>query len=851
MSSTRLLAIARSPLLLVASDFDGTISPLVSTPSEARIDARCAEALARLSALACTNVSVISGRGVLWLREATRAIPGAMLYGSHGAEEVIRTGARDGDGDVVVDVCDNGAVARVGEAFEALAARWPGCLVERKAVGVAFHYRQADPSSASEIIAEAERTATVPGVVVRHGSMVVEAAASTKTKGDAIRRATYRSGASHVIFLGDDTTDEDAFKALGEHDVSVKVGEGETSAIERVGSVKDVAEVLEALAHEREVWLGERALVPIQSHSILSDQRTIALVSPDARVTWLCAPRIDSSALFAELLGGVDAGFFAIEAEDGRGPLSQAYLPNSLLLRTDWGSFWVTDYLDCSGGRGYQRAGRTDLVRVIEGKGRVRVRLAPRQDFGRSGTTVVVHEHGLELMVGSDPCVVHSPGVAWHVHDDGTHHTAEAIVDLDAIPGGEVVLELRYGTGNLKASVVSEAQRRILTQGLWSGWADSLRVPMEYRDVVVRSALAIKALGHGPSGAIAAAGTTSLPEQLGGVRNWDYRFCWPRDAAMAATALLRLGNTGMAMSLTDWLVGVVDGLDSPARLRPIYAVRGEDLGPEAEIGDLRGYAGSRPIRISNAASQQVQLDVFGPIVDMVATMAERGVGISPDSWRLVRSMVQAVEARWEEPDHGIWEIRGARRHHVHSKVMCWHAVDRALVVHDAVLGKDNAEWRTLRDRIRDDVLAQGWNEKVRAFTTSYHGEELDAAALTIGLTGLLPHDDPRWAMTVDAVDKGLREGATVYRYRCDDGLPGTEGGFVICACWLIEAFVTLGRLREAKDLLDGVIAQAGPTGLLAEQWDPVHTMALGNFPQAYSHLGVINAALALTGAAGR
>ncbi|MBY0311375.1 MAG: trehalose-phosphatase [Phycisphaerales bacterium] len=840
MLPSRINSMAMSPLLLVASDFDGTISPLAPSPDEARADPRCMAALTRLARLPCTAVAIISGRPLKWLKQRTETISGIQLFGSHGAED---GSASESSSKAEAEV----RVMQIASSLEPIAARWPGCLVERKPFGVALHYRRADPAYTEAII---DATLAVArndsSIAVRMGSMVVELCVSSKNKGDALQRAIHLAGARNTVFLGDDLTDEDAFAVLGDSDLAIRVGEGQTAAPFRVDGIESVADALAALADQRERWVPERVLVPIQHHSILSDQRTLALVTPSARITWLCVPRIDSSSLFAELVGGPQAGYFAIEPENGATPTGQTYNADSMLLSTQWRDFVVTDYLDCSGGRAFQRAGRSDLVRVIDGRGRVRVLFAPRPDFGRAPATLTSRPEGIEIDAGGDPCVLHAPGLSWKLIADGVHVTAEAIADLSML-GGSLTLELRYGTANLRPSVVPEPQRRAQTQRLWSGWTGALRLPAQHRDVLARSALTIKALCNGPGGAIAAAGTTSLPEQLGGVRNWDYRFCWPRDAAMAATALLRLGNTGHAMKLTEWLVGIVDRLDSPERLRPIYAVQGEELGSEAEIGGLSGYAGSRPVRIGNAAAQQVQLDVFGPVTHMVASMTERGVPVSPDAWRLVRAMVRAVEARWEEPDHGIWEVRGPRRHHVHSKVMCWHTVDRALVVHDAMLGKDNFEWRALRDRIAAEVLDRGWNRQVAAFTGAYETSALDAAVLAVGLCGLVPVADPRWAATVEAIERSLRDGATVYRYRGDDGLPGTEGGFVICACWLVEAMVTLGRLDDARKLFDDILLQAGPTGLFAEQWDQAQHVALGNFPQAYSHLGVINAALALAG----
>jgi GH15 family glucan-1,4-alpha-glucosidase len=356
----------------------------------------------------------------------------------------------------------------------------------------------------------------------------------------------------------------------------------------------------------------------------------------------------------------------------------------------------------------------------------------------------------------------------------------------------------------------------------------------------------LKALCYGPTGAIVAAATTSLPEQLGGVRNWDYRFCWPRDASLSAAALVRLGNTGTAMKLIDWLTSVVFAADSPDRIRPIYEVAGRELGPEGEVGDLAGYGSSKPVRLGNAAALQVQLDVFGPIVDLVAMLAERGAPVTPDSWRLVEAMVKAVGLRWMEPDHGIWEVRGPRRHHVYSKVMCWHAVNRALVVAENVVGKSRPDWAQLRETIAADVLANGWHEQRRAFTGVYGGANLDAASLAIGLCGLVPPTDPKFIATVEAVDKDLRTGPVVYRYHEDDGLPGIEGGLHICTYWLIEALAMIGRRADAMALFEQATALVGPTGMLSEEYEPEHRIALGNVPQAYSHLGLINAAVRLS-----
>jgi trehalose 6-phosphate phosphatase len=332
---------------------------------------------------------------------------------------------------------------------------------------------------------------------------------------------------------------------------------------------------------------------------------------------------------------------------------------------------------------------------------------------------------------------------------------------------------------------------------------------------------------------------------VGGVRNWDYRFCWLRDAALTAASLVRLGSFGEAMRFLDWMLELVEEHGSSRFLSPVYTLSGDPLPSEAEITDLPGYRGSRPVRVGNAASGQIQLDVFGPVVDLVHLIMVRDAPITAEHWRLVKTMVARVEERWDTPDHGIWELRGQRRHHVHSKVMCWVTVDRACRIAREYLGRPQPEWARLRDVIAEDVRTHGWNEERGAYTAAYGISDLDASVLEIGLRGLVPGDDPRFQATVEAVEAELRKGPTVYRYRFDDGLPGFEGGLHICTSWLIQSLVLIGERERAADLFEEMLALAGPTGLLSEEYGPRTRRALGNHPQAYSHLGVIDAALCL------
>jgi GH15 family glucan-1,4-alpha-glucosidase len=420
------------------------------------------------------------------------------------------------------------------------------------------------------------------------------------------------------------------------------------------------------------------------------------------------------------------------------------------------------------------------------------------------------------------------------------HDTATALVQ--PTPTRPVVLELRCGTPDLGPHELSEVERRDRAGRYWSEWTSKLQLPKVQTDLVLRSALTLRGLVNTDSGGVLAAATSSLPEEIGGVRNWDYRYCWIRDAAMTVRELVHLGSIEEAEGYLKWLHGVLATLAGPERLHPLYTLSGSVIGAEAVIESLPGYAGSRPVRVGNLANHQVQLDVFGPVVELVGTLAAARGDLRDEDWQMVRAMAEAVTRRWNEPDHGIWEERHVPRHRVYSRVMCWVTIDRAVKLGEQYGRGVPGAWPTLRDAIKDDVLTHGWNDEVQAFTTAYDGTDLDAASLFVGLTGLIDPADERFQQTVTAIEAELRSGSTVYRYRRDDGLPGGEGGFHICAAWLIEAYLLTGRRNEAQELFDQIVAAAGPTGLLPEQYDPIAERSLGNHPQAYSHIGLIRCA---------
>jgi trehalose-phosphatase len=828
-------SLSAAPVLLLATDFDGTIAGIVSEPSAAEADREALVALKALSAMPQTHVAIISGRALADLARRIAESGDVHLVGSHGSEFEAPSGKP-------LPPEKQALLNRLMESLAAIASATPGALVEAKPASVAFHFRNAEEHQAAAAIEKLlQEPATWPGVHVRHGKKVIELGVVETDKGRALERLRQRLGASAVLFVGDDTTDEDAFATLRGPDIGVKVGPGESRAAFRADGPIEVTRILARVAERRADWLAGSHATPIEKHAMLSDQRTAALVDSAGRIVWLCLPRIDSPATFAELLGGPAAGVFAVGPADGSATTSQAYEGDTFILRSRWAGISVVDYLDCGGGRAFQRAGRTDLVRVIEGRGAIRIVFSPRLDFGRVGTTLRISEAGVEVEGLVDSLVLRAPQLPWRIVAEGPHQTAVAEFELTQSP---LVLELRYGTASLEADALPENVRRERTARFWSGWAGSLQLPRTAREAVLRSALVLKGLSYGPTGAIAAAATTSLPEHAGGVRNWDYRYCWPRDAAMAALSLSRLGSTGPALRLLDWVLGILDHAQPGTMLCPVYTVTGAHLMPEAEIAQLAGYRGSRPVRVGNAAAHQIQLDVCGPITELIDSLARHGAALSAEHWRLVENMVEAVSRRWTEPDHGIWEVRRPRRHHVHSKVMCWQTVDRGLRIARYV-GRHRPDWEALRGAIRDEVMTRGLRADGAGFAATYDEDEPDAAVLALGLSGMVEAGNPRFAATLDEIQRRLRCGPTVYRYRYDDGLPGEEGGFGLCTTWLIQSLIAVGRRDEAEELFGEFLGLAGATGLLSEEYDPKAGVALGNYPQAYSHLGLIDAAVAL------
>jgi trehalose-phosphatase len=830
--------LARRPRLLVACDYDGTLAPITADPRAVQPRPEAVTALRSLACLPETTAAVISGRALRDLAVLSRLPSEVHLIGSHGSEFDIG----------FLHALDEQARSlhrKLVSTLRRMVSRADGVLLEVKPASVAVHVRQADPAVAGRVLA---RVRSGPcqwdGVQVTEGSAVLEVSVVRTDKGEALEVLRRSSGATAAVFIGDDVSAEEVFVGLSGPDLGIKVGSGSTLAPFRVADSADVAAVLSLLWHERSAWLYGELAPPIERLSMLGNGRSVALVTPDARVCWQCVPGPASAAVFAELLGGPVAGHFSVRPEREALPLGQRYVPGTMTLETRWSRLLVTDYLDHHTARH-----RTDLIRVIDGSAPAVLEFAPRPEFGQVAVRLQATAKGLLVMGTSDPMVLRSTGVSWDIVPDGPHESARAVVQPQ--PGRPVVLELRCGTGDLSSHRMPEDRRRALSGAHWSRWISGLSLPAVERGLVARSALTLRALCHSGTGAIMAAATTSLPEEIGGIRNWDYRHCWLRDGAMTARALVSLGSTAEAAAYLGWVHTVLAGVPGPERLHPVYALDGNALGPEAVIDTLPGYAGSRPVRVGNLANQQVQLDVFGPVVELISELAGRRGHPDDADWQLVRAMCEAVARRWDEPDHGIWEERLTPRHHVHSKVMCWLAVDRAVRMGQRYGLAIDPSWPGLRDAIAADVLGNGWNDQAGAYTAAYDGTDLDAASLQVGLSGLLDPADERFGATVTAVEAELRSGCTVYRYRRDDGLPGAEGGFHLCTAWLIEAYLLTGRRADAEELFSQFIGTVGPTGLLPEEYDPIAERSLGNHPQAYSHLGLIRCAQLLDDTADR
>ncbi|MET8945509.1 glycoside hydrolase family 15 protein [Streptomyces sp. NPDC004542] len=585
----------------------------------------------------------------------------------------------------------------------------------------------------------------------------------------------------------------------------------------------------------------------IEDYALIGDEQTAALIGRDGSVDWLCLPRFDSAACFARLLGDEEHGHWRI-APAGAGPCTRrAYRRDTLVLDTEWdtpqGSVRVTDLMP-------QRDRAPDLVRVVEGlSGRVTVRstLRLRFDYGSVVPWMRRSDGHRVAVAGPDSVWLRSePAVRTWGEDFGTHS------EFTVTAGERVAFVLTWHPSHQPRPPLIDPYGSLRDSVRdWRRWASRCRYRGPYRDAVVRSLITLKALTYAPTGGIVAAATTSLPEEPGGVRNWDYRYCWLRDSTLTLGALLAVGYHEEAEAWRDWLVRAVAG--DPADLQIMYGLAGERRLPEFELPWLPGFAGSAPVRIGNEAVRQLQLDVYGEVMDSLSLARHAGLPPEAHIWSLQAVLLEFLRSAWRQPDEGLWEVRGGRRQFVHSKVMVWVAADRAvrtLEEHPELHG-DLDGWRTLRDEVHREVCEKGYDPERRTFTQFYGSRELDAAVLLIPRVGFLPPDDPRVIGTVDAVRAGLGQGGFVRRYDTGDtavdGMPGEEGVFLACSFWLADALHMTGRTKEARQLFERLVGVANDVGLLSEEYDPVAGCQLGNFPQAFSHIGLVNTALALFG----
>jgi GH15 family glucan-1,4-alpha-glucosidase len=576
----------------------------------------------------------------------------------------------------------------------------------------------------------------------------------------------------------------------------------------------------------------------IEDYALIGDLQTAALVERGGSIDWLCFPRFDSAACFAALLGDSGNGRWLVAPHAG-GTTSRSYRGDTFVLETTWendeGAVRVIDFMP-------PRGQAPDVVRIVEGvRGRVPMRseLVIRFDYGHVVPWVRRVDRATVAIAGPDALCFRTPA-----HTRGQNMRTVSTFTVEE--GERVPFVLTWYLSHEEVPREIDADQALAdTEEFWSDWcgACSAEFPEEWRPVVRRSLLVLKALTYQPTGGIVAAPTTSLPERIGGVRNWDYRYCWLRDATLTLLALLHGDFEDEAAAWRTWLLRSVAG--TPDDLQIMYGVAGERRLTEFEVPWLTGYEGSTPVRIGNAASEQLQIDVFGEVLDALYQARMHGLEITKSAWDLQVVVLEYLERLWSEPDDGIWEIRGERRHFVHSKVMAWVAFDRAVrSIETQGLDGPLDKWRELRDHIHRDVCERGFDPELGCFVQSYGSKELDASLLLMPLVGFLPADDPRMRATIEAIERDLVQGGFVLRYRTHetgvDGLPPGEGVFLPCSFWLVDCLELLGRHDEALALFERLIGLANDVGLLSEEYDPNAKRLLGNFPQAFTHLALVN-----------
>jgi GH15 family glucan-1,4-alpha-glucosidase len=578
----------------------------------------------------------------------------------------------------------------------------------------------------------------------------------------------------------------------------------------------------------------------IEDYALLSDLQTAALVHRGGSIDWCCFPRFDSDATFAALLGHREHGRWLV-APETPGHATRRYRDGSLVLETEWetseGRIRVIDFMPV-------RRDAPHIVRLIEGlAGRVAVRseLIIRFGYGRIVPSIVRFDDAHVAMAGPDAIVSRTPEATV-----GTN--GPTLSTFEVGPGERVPLTLGWFPSYSRRPPVVDPDAALTETGaFWRGWSAQCNYDGPYRDAVLRSLIVLKGLTYGQTGGIIAAPTTSLPEWPGGQRNWDYRYCWLRDATLTLLALINAGYRREASDWRAWLVRAAAG--DPDEIQIVYGVAGERRLPEWIVDWLPGFEDSRPVHVGNAAATQEQLDVYGEVMDAMYQARRHDVDASLPAWELGRQVLGLLEQRWHEPDEGMWEVRGGRRHFTHSKAMAWVAFDRGIKFCEE-FGREGPleRWRAIRDEIHAEVCREAWNDELGSFTQSYGSTQLDASLLLLPQVGFLPPTDPRIRGTLDAVQRELSADGFLLRYRSEeeiDGLPFGEGTFLPCSYWLVDALALDGRYDEAAELFERLLGVRNDLGLLAEEYDPRTGRLLGNFPQAFSHVALVNSAITL------
>jgi len=583
----------------------------------------------------------------------------------------------------------------------------------------------------------------------------------------------------------------------------------------------------------------------IEDYALVGDLQTAALIGRGGSIDWLCFPRFDSGSCFGALLGVHDHGHWSISPAAGGAATVRRYRKDTLILESEWqtptGRVRVIDFMP-------PRGRLPDIVRIVEGlDGQVELQteLVIRFDYGSVIPWVRrLDDATLLAVAGPDALALRTPV---DLEPQGMTHTATFTVHA----GERVPFVLTWFPSHERPPHPVDAEQALRdTESFWTGWLAGCHYEGAYGEAVRTSLVVLKALTYAPTGGIVAAPTTSLPEQIGGVRNWDYRYCWLRDATFTLLAMMNAGFIDEARAWRNWLLRAVAG--DPANAQILYGVAGERRIEERELAWLPGYAGSAPVRVGNAAHEQVQLDVYGEVMDALHQARTDGLAGDDHAWSLQRAVMDFLETIWEQPDDGIWEVRGPRRHFTHSKVLAWVAFDRAVQsVERFDLPGPVDRWRRIREELHREVCSEGFNVELNSFTQAYGSDELDASTLMIPLVGFLPADDPRVAGTIAAIQRDLTRDGFVERYKAKednavDGLPGGEGVFLPCSFWLVDALLMAERDDEARALFERLLSIRTDLGLLSEEYDPAGKRLLGNFPQAFTHVGLVNSAYNLS-----